>query len=91
MVQKNNSNHETAFTVSVDLLGDAAQRVFRHQTGPKTVCICEQRCQARRFCKARTLYPFKSQKPVGVFARAGHTEATVTLPAMAGFEEAGVL
>ena len=35
MVNNNTALHETAFTVSVDLLGNGAPPVFQHMTGQK--------------------------------------------------------
>jgi 3,4-dihydroxy 2-butanone 4-phosphate synthase/GTP cyclohydrolase II len=91
MVQKNNSNHETAFTVSVDLLGDGCTTGISASDRAKTVLhLVSKDAKPEDFAKPGHIFPLKA-KTGGVLRRAGHTEATVDLARMAGFEEAGVL
>ena len=91
MVSKNSSNHETAFTVSVDLLGDGCTTGISAQDRAKTVLhLVDKNARPDDFARPGHIFPLKA-KTGGVLRRAGHTEATVDLARMAGFEEAGVL
>ena len=91
MVSKNSSNHETAFTVSVDLLGDGCTTGISAQDRAKTVLhLVDKNARPDDFARPGHIFPLKD-KTGGVLRRAGHTEATVDLARMAGFEEAGVL
>ncbi len=91
MVQKNSSNHETAFTVSVDLLGDGCTTGISAHDRAKTVLhLVNRDARPGDFAKPGHIFPLIA-KTGGVLRRAGHTEATVDLARMAGFEEAGVL
>ncbi len=91
MVQKNSSNHETAFTVSVDLLGHGCTTGISAPDRAKTVLhLIDKNARPDDFAKPGHIFPLRA-KTGGVLRRAGHTEATVDLARMAGFEEAGVL
>lgn len=91
MVQKNSSNHETAFTVSVDLLGHGCTTGISAQDRAKTVQhLINQEATPSDFARPGHIFPLRA-KSGGVLRRAGHTEATIDLARMAGFEEAGVL
>ena len=91
MVQKNSSNHETAFTVSVDLLGNGCTTGISAHDRAKTVLhLVNPKAKPDDFAKPGHIFPLIA-KTGGVLRRAGHTEATVDLARMAGFEEAGVL
>jgi 3,4-dihydroxy 2-butanone 4-phosphate synthase / GTP cyclohydrolase II len=91
MVKKNSANHETAFTVSVDLLGDGCTTGISAQDRAKTVQhLIAKTAKPEDFARPGHIFPLRA-KTGGVLRRAGHTEATVDLARMAGFEEAGVL
>lgn len=91
MVKKNSANHETAFTVSVDLLGDGCTTGISAQDRAKTVQhLIAKNAKPEDFARPGHIFPLRA-KTGGVLRRAGHTEATVDLARMAGFEEAGVL
>ncbi|HWB64427.1 MAG TPA: bifunctional 3,4-dihydroxy-2-butanone-4-phosphate synthase/GTP cyclohydrolase II [Chitinophagales bacterium] len=91
MVKKNSSNHETAFTVSVDLLGDGCTTGISAHDRSKTVLrLISNDAQPEDFARPGHIFPLRA-KTGGVLRRAGHTEATIDLSRMAGFEEAGVL
>lgn len=91
MVQKNSSNHETAFTVSVDLLGHGCTTGISAHDRAKTVQqLINPKASPSDFARPGHIFPLKA-KTGGVLRRAGHTEATIDLSRMAGFEEAGVL
>ncbi len=91
MVSKNSSNHETAFTVSVDLLGHGCTTGISAHDRAKTVQqLISKNAQPQDFARPGHIFPLRA-KSGGVLRRAGHTEATIDLARMAGFEEAGVL
>lgn len=91
MVQKNSSNHETAFTVSVDLLGHGCTTGISAKDRAKTVQqLISKNAKPEDFARPGHVFPLRA-KTGGVLRRAGHTEATTDLARMAGFEEAGVL
>ncbi len=91
MVQKNSSNHETAFTVSVDLLGHGCTTGISAHDRAKTVQhLINKTAKPSDFARPGHIFPLRA-KSGGVLRRAGHTEATIDLARIAGFEEAGVL
>jgi 3,4-dihydroxy 2-butanone 4-phosphate synthase/GTP cyclohydrolase II len=91
MVSKNSAQHETAFTVSVDLLGQGCTTGISATDRAKTVQhLISKKARPDDFARPGHIFPLKA-KTGGVLRRAGHTEATVDLARMAGFEEAGVL
>lgn len=91
MVQKNSSNHETAFTVSIDLLGHGCTTGISAKDRAKTVQqLINKSAKPEDFARPGHVFPLRA-KTGGVLRRAGHTEATIDLARMAGFEEAGVL
>ncbi|HRG91266.1 MAG TPA: 3,4-dihydroxy-2-butanone-4-phosphate synthase, partial [Chitinophagales bacterium] len=91
MVTKNSAQHETAFTVSVDLLGHGCTTGISAHDRAKTIQhLINKRARPDDFARPGHIFPLRA-KTGGVLRRAGHTEATVDLSRMAGFEEAGVL
>lgn len=91
MVSQNSSHHETAFTVSVDLLGDGCTTGISAHDRAKTIKrLINPEAKPEEFARPGHIFPLKA-KTGGVLRRAGHTEATIDLARMAGYEEAGVL
>lgn len=91
MVPSNTSLHETPFTVSVDLLGFGCTTGISASDRSKTVkALIDPSIKASDFGRPGHIFPLKS-KPGGVLRRTGHTEATVDLSVLAGFEPCGVL
>ncbi len=91
MVNSNTSLHETAFTVSVDLLGNGCTTGISAQDRSKTVqALINKNTKPEDFGRPGHIFPLRSKKG-GVLRRTGHTEAATDLAKMAGFEEAGVL
>ncbi|HLP52791.1 MAG TPA: bifunctional 3,4-dihydroxy-2-butanone-4-phosphate synthase/GTP cyclohydrolase II [Chitinophagales bacterium] len=91
MVSKNSAQHETAFTVSVDLLGHGCTTGISAHDRAKTIQhLISKKARPDDFARPGHIFPLRA-KAGGVLRRAGHTEATVDLARMAGFEEAGVL
>lgn len=91
MVPSNTSLHETPFTVSVDLLGFGCTTGISASDRSKTVkALIDPEKRPSDFGRPGHIFPLKS-KPGGVLRRAGHTEATVDISVLAGFEPCGVL
>jgi 3,4-dihydroxy 2-butanone 4-phosphate synthase/GTP cyclohydrolase II len=91
MVPANTSLHETPFTVSIDLLGFGCTTGISASDRSKTVkALIDPSIKPSDFGRPGHIFPLKS-KPGGVLRRTGHTEATVDLSVLAGFEPCGVL
>lgn len=91
MVSNNTALHETAFTISVDLLGHGCTTGISAQDRSKTVfALIDPATKPEHMGRPGHIFPLKAKKG-GVLRRTGHTEATVDLARLAGFESAGVL
>jgi len=91
MVGKNTATHETAFTVSVDLLGYGCTTGISAQDRSKTImALIDPNIKNEELGRPGHIFPLKA-KAEGVLRRAGHTEAAIDLARMAGFEPAGCI
>lgn len=91
MVNNNTALHETAFTVSVDLLGHGCTTGISAHDRAKTIqALIAPDTKPEDLGKPGHIFPLIAKKG-GVLRRAGHTEATVDLARLAGFEPSGVL
>ena len=91
MVVDNTSLHETAFTVSIDLLGNGCTTGISAHDRSKTVqALVNPDAKSEDFGRPGHIFPLRAKKG-GVLRRSGHTEATIDLARLAGFEPAGVL
>ncbi len=91
MVSNNTSSHETAFTVSVDLIGDGCTTgISAHDRSKTVLALINPNTKAEDLGRPGHIFPLKA-KNAGVLRRAGHTEATIDLAKLAGFEPAGAL
>jgi 3,4-dihydroxy 2-butanone 4-phosphate synthase/GTP cyclohydrolase II len=91
MVNNNTALHETAFTVSVDLLGHGCTTGISAHDRAKTVqALIDTKTKPEDLGRPGHIFPLRAKKG-GVLRRAGHTEATIDLARLAGFEPAGVL
>ena len=91
MVNSNTSLHETPFTVSVDLLGNGCTTGISAQDRAKTIqALIDPNTRPQDLGRPGHIFPLRAKKG-GVLRRAGHTEAAIDLPRLAGFEPAGVL
>ena len=91
MVDDNTALHSTQFTVSIDLIGHGGTTGI--STADRALCIqalIDPAIQAKDFARPGHIFPLRAKKG-GVLRRTGHTEATIDLARMAGFEPAGVL
>ena len=88
MVGRNTDNHQTAFTVSIDLAttttGISAEE--RSMTARATV---REGTKPSDFRRPGHMFPLEAREG-GVLRRAGHTEATVDLCRLAGLKEVGL-
>lgn len=91
MVNNNTALHETAFTVSVDLLGhDCTTGISAHDRAKTIRALIDPHTKAEHLGRPGHIFPLRAKKG-GVLRRTGHTEATIDLSRLAGFEPAGVL
>jgi len=91
MVNNNTALHETAFTVSVDLLGYGCTTGISAHDRAKTIqALINPNTKPEDLGRPGHIFPLRAKKG-GVLRRAGHTEATIDLARLAGFEPAGVL
>jgi len=91
MVRDNTALHQTPFTVSVDLLGHGCTTGISAHDRAKTVqALIDPTTKPEHLGKPGHIFPLKA-KTGGVLRRSGHTEATIDLARLAGFEPAGVL
>ncbi|MDF2190210.1 bifunctional 3,4-dihydroxy-2-butanone-4-phosphate synthase/GTP cyclohydrolase II [Paraflavitalea sp. CAU 1676] len=91
MVNNNTALHETAFTVSIDLLGHGCTTGISAHDRAKTIqALINPDTKPDDLGRPGHIFPLRAKKG-GVLRRAGHTEATVDLAQLAGFEPAGVL
>jgi len=91
MVNNNTALHETAFTVSVDLLGHGCTTgISAHDRAKTIAALINPKTKPEDLGRPGHIFPLRAKKG-GVLRRAGHTEATIDLARLAGFEPAGVL
>src|SRR5690349_7142015 len=91
MVNNNTALHETAFTVSVDLLGHGCTSgISAHDRSKTVLALIDPTTKPEDLGRPGHIFPLRA-KAGGVLRRAGHTEATIDLARLAGFEPAGVL
>ncbi|MBL4586431.1 MAG: bifunctional 3,4-dihydroxy-2-butanone-4-phosphate synthase/GTP cyclohydrolase II [Flavobacteriales bacterium] len=91
MVRDNTVLHGTPFTVSVDLIGNGCTTGISTSDRAKTVqALIDPNTKPKDLGRPGHIFPLRAKKG-GVLRRAGHTEATVDLARLAGFEAAGVL
>ncbi|MEL7020029.1 MAG: 3,4-dihydroxy-2-butanone-4-phosphate synthase, partial [Bacteroidota bacterium] len=91
MVQANTDMHQTAFTISVDLIGRGCTTgISAYDRATCIKALVDPTVVAEDFGRPGHIFPLRA-KPGGVLRRTGHTEAAIDLAKMAGFYPAGVL
>lgn len=91
MVSDNTALHETAFTVSIDLVGHGCSTgisAYDRATGIKM--LTDMSAKPSDYARPGHIFPLIA-KNGGVLRRTGHTEAAVDLAKLAGYYPAGVL
>lgn len=89
MVDKNSSNHETAFTVSVDAKR-AKTGVSAFERDLTIKLICNENSTPNDFARPGHIFPLIAKKG-GVLVRTGHTEASVDICNLAGLKPVAVI
>jgi 3,4-dihydroxy 2-butanone 4-phosphate synthase/GTP cyclohydrolase II len=91
MVNNNTALHETAFTVSVDLLGHGCTTGISAHDRSKTIkALIDPKTRPEELGRPGHIFPLRAKKG-GVLRRAGHTEAAIDIARLAGLDPAGVL
>lgn len=91
MASSNTSIHETAFTISVDLIGHGTSTGISAPDRSKTIqALIDPETKPEELARPGHIFPLRAKKG-GVLRRSGHTEATIDLARLAGLEPAGVL
>jgi 3,4-dihydroxy 2-butanone 4-phosphate synthase / GTP cyclohydrolase II len=91
MVSRSSDPKETAFTVSIDLLGDGVSTGISASDRAKTIqALMDSKTKPSDFMRPGHIFPLRA-KEGGVLKRAGHTEATIDLAHLAGLKEGGVI
>src|SRR6185369_11761798 len=89
MVGKNTAVFETAFTVSVDLIGHGCTTGISAHDRFKTIkALVDPETKPEELGKPGHIFPLKAKKE-GVLRRSGHTEAAIDLAKIARFRPAG--
>ena len=91
MVNKNTASHETAFTVSVDLLGHGCTTGISASDRSKTIqALINGDTKPDDLARPGHIFPLRA-KSGGVLRRAGHTEAAVDIASIAGLQPSATI
>jgi 3,4-dihydroxy 2-butanone 4-phosphate synthase / GTP cyclohydrolase II len=90
MVSDNRSPYQTAFTVSIEAKEGVTTGISAFDRAHTIQTAVRSDASADDLRQPGHIFPLMA-KQGGVLARAGHTEASCDLPALAGLEPAGVL
>lgn len=90
MVYNNSDPQETAFTVSIDLIGNGCTTgISTYDRAAGIKAIVDPNTKAADYARPGHIFPLRA-KTGGVLRRTGHTEATIDLARLAGLYPAGV-
>jgi len=89
MVERNTDSHQTAFTVSIDAL-ETTTGISAAERATTIKKVLDPNASGIDFKRPGHMFPLEA-KDGGVLRRAGHTEAAVDLPRLAGLYPAGVI
>lgn len=90
MVGTNTSRHGTAMTVTVDAIHDTTTGISAYDRAKTVAVFTDPLAKPDDLARPGHIIPLRSAEG-GVLRRAGHTEATVDLARLAGFQPTGVL
>lgn len=91
MVNNNTALHETAFTVSIDLIGKGCTTgISAYDRSVGIRAMVDSKTKPTDFARPGHIFPLRA-KSGGVLRRTGHTEAAIDLARLAGYYPAGVL
>lgn len=91
MVTNNTVLHQTAFTVSIDLIGHGCTTGISVHDRAKTIkALVDEDTKPHELGRPGHIFPLRA-KQGGVLRRTGHTEASIDLARLAGLKPAGIL
>lgn len=90
MVAHNDSNHTTAFTVSIDYKPDGGTGISAEERASCCRALANPNAGANDFARPGHVFPLVARDG-GVLLRSGHTEAAVDLCKLAGLPPVGVI
>jgi 3,4-dihydroxy 2-butanone 4-phosphate synthase / GTP cyclohydrolase II len=90
MVAHNDSNHTTAFTVSIDYKPDGGTGISADERASCCRALANPNAGANDFARPGHIFPLIARDG-GVLLRSGHTEAAVDLCKLAGLPPVGVI
>jgi len=90
MVQANGTRHGTAFTASIEAATGVSTGISAADRATTVKAAVAKNAIAADLVQPGHIFPLMAQ-PGGVLTRGGHTEASVDLARLAGFEPAGVI
>ena len=91
MVVNNTATLSTAFTVSVDLLGNGCTTgISAHDRSSTVKALVDKSTKPEDLGRPGHIFPLIANSE-GVLGRMGHTEASIDLPRLAGLKPSGVL
>lgn len=90
MVSRNEENHKTAFTVSIEAAQGVTTGISAHDRARTVQAAVRHDAKPEDVVQPGHIFPLMAQ-PGGVLTRAGHTEAGCDLARLAGVEPAAVI
>lgn len=90
MVSRNEENHKTAFTVSIEAAQGVTTGISAHDRARTVQAAVRHDARPEDVVQPGHIFPLMAQ-PGGVLTRAGHTEAGCDLARLAGLEPAAVI
>ncbi len=91
MVPENTELHETAFTISIDLIGHGCTTgISAYDRATCLRALTSLDTKASDFARPGHIFPLRAKRG-GVLRRTGHTEASVDLARLAGLPPVGVV
>ena len=90
MVQENTSQHNTAFTVSIEAKEGVTTGISAHDRAKTIQVAIDDNSTANDLVRPGHVFPLMARKG-GVLVRVGHTEASVDLARLAGLKPSGVI
>ena len=90
MVQENTSQHNTAFTVSIEAKEGVTTGISAHDRAKTIQVALDDNSTPNDLVRPGHVFPLMARKG-GVLVRVGHTEASVDLARLAGLKASGVI
>jgi len=90
MVQENTSQHNTAFTVSIEAKEGVTTGISAHDRARTIQVAIDNNSTSANLVRPGHVFPLIARKG-GVLVRVGHTEASVDLAKLAGLKPSGVI